>query len=237
MPQAAIAAIVVGAAATAVAKGSGAGSDIDEQRAQAILKEYEKKAIEAGEEGFAFQEAELRPYIDVGLESLSTLSGEIDELTRPFTEADFEEDPGFRFRLEEGEKKLRNELNRIGLSESGAALKAGVDYVGNEASNEFQNAFNRFQVTQGNRFNRLLSLVDTGQRASENLVAAKGTETANKINTLRGTGAAVAGRQSVIGDIRNEARRTRANALAGFFKTSSEAASAGLGGGPTGGTL
>ena len=165
--------------------------------------------------------------------SLATLTGEIDELTRPFTLADFEADPGFQFRIEQGEKAINNALSQIGATQSGAAAKALVRFNQGEATAEFGNAFNRFQTTQGNRFNRLLSLVDTGQRATEQLVEAKGVQTANAINTIIGTGGAVARHQSEIGAIENDARRRRGDAIAGGAKGVSEAIGTGGAGGVT----
>lgn len=233
MPIAAVAVAVGGAIVAGGAIAGSAGSDINEQRAQAILKEMERKALKESKEGFEFQEAELRPFIDVGQESLGTLSSEIDELTRPFTAEDFEASPGFQFRIEQGEKAINNALSQVGLTESGPAAKALVRFNQGEASSEFSNAFNRFTQTQGNRFNRLLSLVDTGQRATEQLVSAKGTEVANNINTIRQTGQAVADRQSTIGEIQNQARARRGEAIAGAATSISESAGT-LGAGPGG---
>ncbi len=218
----------MGAVVAGAAKGASAGSTINEQRAQAIERDAERRALAEGAAGFAFQEQELRPFISVGQESLGKLSSEVDALTRPFDRADFEADPGFQFRIEQGEKAINNALSQIGATESGQAAKALVRFNQGEASSEFANAFRRFQVTQGNRFNRLASLVDTGQRATEQAVQARGTQTANAINTIRGTGEAVARRQSVIGDIENAARRRRGDAIAGAAKSISETVATGV---------
>ncbi len=226
--MAAIAALAVGAVVGGIAKGASAGSSINEQRAQAIQQKMQADALAEGEAGFAFQEAELRPFIDVGQQSLSTLSAEVDDLTRPFTRADFEADPGFQFRIEQGEKAINNALSQIGAVESGRAAKALVRFNQGEATAEFQNAFNRFRQTQGTRFNRLASLVDTGQRATEQVVGAKGTQVANAINTRRAVGSAVARSQSVIGDIENAARARRGDAIAGAAKSISESVATGV---------
>jgi hypothetical protein len=231
MPVVAVAAIVVGAALVAGAKGASAGSSINEQRAQAIQIAAEKKALEESEAGFEFIEEELRPFIDVGQESIGTLGEEIDELTAPFTADDFEADPGFQFRIEQGERGVNRFLASRGLTTSGRAGKELVRFNQGEATQEFDRAFNRFQTTQGNRFNRLLALSNVGQSATNLLVAERSTATGRNIATIRGTGQNVAQQQSEIGRIENEARRRRGDALAGFFKTSSEAIASGASGG------
>jgi hypothetical protein len=234
MPVVAIAAVAAGAIVGGAAIAGSGGSVINEARAQDIQKKAQEDALEEGQTGFDFQAAELAPFVQAGKDSLATLTGEIDELTRPFTNDDFVKDPGFEFRLAEGQKAIDNTLSRIGLTESGAAVKAATRFSQNFASNEFQNAFNRFQTTQTNRFNRLASLVDTGQQATNRLVGAKGQQTANAQNIITNTGRAVAGHQSTIGDIENAARARRGEAIAGAAKGVSEAIASGVGGGAGG---
>jgi hypothetical protein len=231
MPVVVVAAVVVGAALVAASKAGSAGSTINEQRAQAIALAAEDKALKESEEGFEYIEEQLRPFVEVGQESITTLGEEIDELTRPFSAEDFEADPGFQFRIEQGEKGINNFLSSRGLATSGRAGKELTRFNQGEATNEFDRAFNRFQTTQGNRFNRLLALSNTGQVATDQLVSERSKTTGRNVNTILGTGQNVAQQQSEIGRIENEARRRRGDALAGFFKTSSEAIASGAGGG------
>jgi hypothetical protein len=234
MPVIAVAAIVVGAALVAGAKGASAGSTINEQRAQAIQLDAEKRAKEETEAGFEFIEEQLQPFVDIGQESISTLGDEIDELTRPFTTDDFEADPGFQFRVEQGERGINRFLASRGLTTSGRAGKELTRFNQGEATQEFDRAFNRFQTTQGNRFNRLLALSNVGQSATNLLVAERSTATGRNVAGILGSGQNRAQQQSEIGRIENEARRRRGDALAGFFKTSSEAIASGASGGGAG---
>lgn len=228
----AVAAAVVGAVAVGVAKAQGAPSSINEQRAQAIQRQAEDKALEESDKGFAFQAEQLQPYIDVGKRSLATLDTDIEELTRPFTTEDFEADPGFKFRIEQGERGINAFLRSRGLSESGRAGKELVRFNQGEATSEFTNAFNRFQTTQGNRFNRLLALTGLGANATNALVDASARNTQQNVNTIRGTGQNLAQQQSRIGDIENQARERRSDAVAGAFKSISESVGTlGAGGG------
>ncbi len=232
MPAVAIAAVVVGAVVAGAAKGASAGSSINEQRAQAIQLKAKEDALAEAKTGFEFVENELRPFIDIGTENFETLDTELDQLTKPFELSDFEADPGFQFRIEQGERGINNFLASRGLAKSGRAGKELVRFNQGEATGEFDRAFNRFQVTQGNRFNRLLTLANVGQTNVNTLVNASEARTGRNVNTIRGTGQNVANQQSRIGEIENEARRRRGDAIAGAATSISEGvASAGVGGG------
>lgn len=223
MPIAAVGAVVVGAALVAGAKGASAGSTINEQRAQAIAEEAKREALAESEKGFEFDQEALAPFIEVGTASLTSLGEDIDELTRPFTTEDFEADPGFQFRIEQGERGITNFLSSRGLADSGRAGKELLRFNQQTASNEFDRAFNRFTTTQGNRFNRLLALSNVGQDATDNLVAASQKRTGRNVGIITETGREVADRQSEIGEIENQARRRRGDAIGGFLNTATSA--------------
>lgn len=79
---------------------------------------------------------------------------------------DFEADPGYQFRLSEGLKSLdRQAASRGGLI-SGAALKAAQRYGQDAASQEYTNAFNRYQVNRSNQLNPLFSFTGAGQQST-----------------------------------------------------------------------
>lgn len=77
-------------------------------------------------------------------------------LLKPFTNEDFVKDPGYEFRLAEGEKGIDRALAARGSYDSGAALKALARYNQGFASNEFDNAYNRDNVNK-NRIYTMLS--------------------------------------------------------------------------------
>ena len=64
-------------------------------------------------------------------------------LLRDFTNADFVRDPGYNFRMAEGEKGINRALAARGGFDSGSALKSLNRFNQDFASNEFGNAFNR----------------------------------------------------------------------------------------------
>lgn len=64
---------------------------------------------------------------------------------KDFTMSDFQEDPGYGFRLKEGLKAVDSQAAARGGLISGGALKASQRYGQDMASQEYQNAFNRYQ--------------------------------------------------------------------------------------------
>jgi len=93
---------------------------------------------------------------------------------RDFSMDDFQADPGYQFRLKEGLKELDRKAAMHGGSLGGNALRAGQEYGQNMASNEYQNAFNRYQTNRANQLQPLQSLMGAGQTASNALSDASG---------------------------------------------------------------
>jgi hypothetical protein len=127
---------------------------------------------------------------------------------RNFGAFDFQADPGYAFRLSEGMKALdRTAAARGGLL-SGATLKGAQRYGSDLASQEYQNAFNRYQANRsaqeqayGNAFNRfqtertntlapLQSLAGVGQSATQQAQQASQNYTAGTTGALANFGAA-----------------------------------------------
>ena len=103
----------------------------------------------------------LQPYIDVGREALSPLSGlvagrsfdaqtgEFDTLTPEERLALFEESPGYQFRLQEGQRALEaSQAARGGLLSGRAALES-LRYGQGLASNEYDSYINRLASLAG----------------------------------------------------------------------------------------
>lgn len=85
---------------------------------------------------------------------------------RDFSMQDFQQDPGYGFRLSEGLKGLDRQAAARGGLISGAALKAATRYGQDMGSQEYQNAFNRYQTNRSNQLNPLQSLMGAGQSAT-----------------------------------------------------------------------
>jgi len=105
------------------------------------------------------------------------------DLMRDFTLEDFEASPGYQFNLAEGQKALdRSAVARGGLL-SGRSVKEGLRYSQGLASNEFQNAFNRYNQNRETKYNKLAGLSGTGQIATQQLGQA-GQNYANQAGNL-----------------------------------------------------
>ena len=62
---------------------------------------------------------------------------------------EWQQDPGYAFRMAEGSKALNRQLSASGQLGSGQALKAAQEYGQNFASNEFTNVYNRLAMIAG----------------------------------------------------------------------------------------
>jgi len=94
--------------------------------------------------------------------------------TAEFTADKFKADPGYAFRMSEGMKALdRTAAARGGLF-SGAALKGAQRFGQDLASQEYQNAFNRYQAERTGTLNPFQSLAGVGQSSANTLGAAAG---------------------------------------------------------------
>lgn len=114
------------------------------------------------------------------------------QFTRSFSDTDFQGDPGYAFRLQQGQNALDNSAAARGGVLSGAQLKASSQYNQSFASNEYGNAYNRFNTDQSRQFNQLASVAGTGQVAN-GTVATAGMNSANQIsNNQTGAGNAQA---------------------------------------------
>ena len=105
-----------------------------------------------------------------------------------FTMQDFTTDPGYNFRLAEGNKALdRTAAARGGLL-SGGAMKAAQRYGQDMGSQEYMNAYNRYQTNRANQLNPLQSLMGSGQSAANTLTSAAGNLGNNLAENAIGAG-------------------------------------------------
>jgi hypothetical protein len=96
--------------------------------------------------------------------------------TADFTPANFlaNQDPGYAFRMSEGLKGLERSAAARGGLLSGSALKGIQRYSQGLASDEYQNAFNRYQTQRANTLNPYASLAGVGQTSANAIGNAAG---------------------------------------------------------------
>lgn len=162
--------------ANVVGEVTGANAARDAQRAQEAAA---KSANATQLYMFNEQRKDLEPWRAAGTSALKDLAN--DDFKRDFTMDDFQADPGYQFRMSEGMKALERSAAARGGLGSGGTLKALTRYGQDFASNEYTNAYNRFNADRDRRFNRLSSLAGIGQTANSQLGQA-GTNYANNVS-------------------------------------------------------
>ena len=118
-------------------------------------------------EQFERQTELQKPFREAGLRALGKLEG-ASEYT-PFGMNQFQQDPGYAFRLAEGQKALDRQAAARGGLISGGALKAAQRYGQDMGSQEYQNAFNRYQLERTAKLGPLQTLAGVGQTSAQTL--------------------------------------------------------------------
>jgi hypothetical protein len=115
---------------------------------------------------------------------------EFGKYARDFSMADFEQDPGYAFRRDEGMKALERSASARGNLLSGSTMK-GIQRFGQDlASQEYTNAFNRYQVNRSNQLNPLQSMSGAGQTATNTMASDIGNASANSQGNITNQGVA-----------------------------------------------
>lgn len=152
-----------------------------------ISAESSREATQLQREMFQQQRQDQMPWLKAGEGALNKLAGAVDY--QKFGMDQFTQDPGYAFRLSEGQKALDRQAAARGGLISGGALKAAGRYGQEMGSQEYQNAFNRYQIERNAMLNPLQSLAGVGQTTANQLGAA-GQNYANQVNQLGMTNAA-----------------------------------------------
>jgi len=163
---AAIGGAVVGAYGSK--KAADAGTSASEHASEAQQQMFDKQ-VELNKpfrEGGLAAQNRLLELLGVGGDKNAAGYG---SASKQFSINDFKADPGYAFRLNEGLKALDKQAAARGGLISGGALKAAERYGQGVASDEFTNAFNRYQTNRSNLINPLLSVMGAGQTATNTL--------------------------------------------------------------------
>ena len=171
--------------------------------------------------------ADQAPYREAGYNALANLQRTAGNVPGAFKfgAGDYQADPGYAFRLSEGQKALDRQAAARGGLISGGALKAATRFGQDMGSQEYQSAYNRAltgyntDVARENQlYNRQAGLAGIGQTAT-NLVGQAGQNYATNVgNLMTGAGAAQAAGQvgaanALTGGLGTYLNYTQGNAL------------------------
>jgi hypothetical protein len=155
--------------------------------------------------------ARQQPFLQAGQEALNKLIPLSNY--QKFGMDQFQQDPGYAFRMSEGMKGLERSAAARGGLLSGATLKGIQRYGQDLGSQEYQNAFNRYQSERSAQLNPLQSLAGVGQTTA-NTLGGYGQSYANQANQLGMTNAANQGNLALgMGNIRASQYGTAGSAL------------------------
>lgn len=174
------------AVATAVVVGSVLTSSAAKSAAGTQAAAADRAAGLQNEQYYQTREDQM-PWMEAGKRALTKLEGAVDYT--PFGMKQFQEDPGYAFRLKEGQKALDAQAAARGGLISGNALRAAVGYGQEMGSQEYTNAFNRYQQERAAKLQPLQSLAGVGQTTAANLGAA-GAANAGAVGNYLTSGAA-----------------------------------------------
>lgn len=196
------------------------------ESASAASQANTQAAIDAQERMFNRQVELQEPFRQTGLAAQNRLadllgiSGRTDMPgygygLQPFTMAQYQTDPGYAFRLKKGIEALDKTAAARGGLMSGNQLRGVTQYGQDLASQEYQNAFNRFQTERSNLLNPLQSLAGVGQTSTNALTSAAGGLGANAAQLYGNLGNQLSANALASGNARASGYVGMANAATG----------------------
>lgn len=161
-------------------------------RAAKTQAEAQREATAAQERMFNRQVELQEPFRQAGVNALP----ELIQASRytPFGMEQFQQDPGYGFRLKEGLRALEGSAAQRGGLLSGNTMRGLTRYGQELGSQEFTNAFNRYQAERAARLNPLQSLAGLGQSTSAQMAGQAGqygqnmAEGATAMGNIRASG-------------------------------------------------
>ena len=172
-------ALVAASALSAGAQAYGAN------QAANAMRRGSRRAREAQAEALRQQRETMAPYLQGGQVSQNELlrllgiggdasTAGYGSMAQPFGMDQFMADPGYQFRLDEGMKALERSAAARGGLLSGGFLRGATRYGQGMASQEYQNAFNRYQAERQARLAPLFELYGQGARSANALAGYQG---------------------------------------------------------------
>lgn len=192
-----------GAAIGAHAAGKAADAQVNSANYAANLQHKDAQdALAFNEKQYDTNQQNLAPWLSAGKDSLAQLTAMMsnggfpafNEQFQAPTAATEQNDPGYQFRLGQGEGAITNSAASRGKLFSGNTQEALTKFAQDYSSNEYSNVYNRalqqfdqryniFEGNQANQFNRLAALSGVGQTAA-NTLGQEGQSAANTNSTI-----------------------------------------------------
>jgi len=184
---------------TAITAGSSVIGGISSSRASSKAARAQQQAADQAaqlqREIFQKQTELAEPFRQAGISSQNELmrllgiggdaaAADYGMLTRGYRPEDMQMDPGYAFRLSEGQKALERSAAARGGLLSGSMLKGAQRFGQEMGSQEYMNAFNRAQAQLGNRLGALGSLYGAGQTATQQVAGQAGQMGVNVGNLM-----------------------------------------------------
>jgi hypothetical protein len=207
--------------------GSAALGAVASRKASKTQASAAQQAADIQKSQFEQTREDQAPYRQAGYNALAELQRTAGNVPGAFKfgAGDYQADPGYAFRLAEGQKALDRQAAARGGLISGGALRAAQRYGQEMGSQEFGNAYNRAltgyntEVARENQlYNRQAALAGIGQTAT-NLVGQAGQNYATNVgNLMTSAGAAQAAGQvgmanALTGGLGTYLNYTQGNAL------------------------
>ena len=198
-----VAAAIIGSAAVGAVASSRSAS-----KAAGAQRDAANQASATQREALDRQTELQEPFREAGLGALNQLvtgTAAGGDLNRDFTMADFNADPGMAFRMQQGQRALESSAAARGGLLSGGTGKDLVQYGQTFGSQEYGNAYNRFNMDRDRRFSRLSNIAGIGQAAANNVG-----------NATQSTANNVANNQMAIGNANSAKYIAQGNAVNDF---------------------
>jgi hypothetical protein len=148
------------------------------ERAAEIQADASRYAANLQQQQYQENVQRQQPFYDAGRTALNQLIP-LATNYKDFGMEQFQADPGYGFRLSEGQKALERSAAARGGLISGGAMKAATRYGQDMGSQEYTNAFNRYQQERAARLGPLQSLAGVGQTTAAGLGSAGQTMASN----------------------------------------------------------
>jgi hypothetical protein len=159
----------------AAERGANAQADAMDRSSELQYRQYQEDVVRQ------------KPFYDVGVNALPELVEA--SKYKPFGMDQFKADPGYAFRLSEGTKALERSAAARGGLLSGGTGKALTRFGQEMGSQEYTNAFNRYQAERQARLAPLQSLTGMGQSTGQQ-VSQAGQQMASNVGDAMGSSAA-----------------------------------------------